>query len=36
MKNSKQKQWLSFFAGADHAMDYTRLLKHVNKTKPLW
>ena len=23
------------FAGADHAMDYTRLLKHVNKTQRL-
>ena len=23
------------FAGADHAMDYTRLLKHVNETQLL-
>lgn len=35
MKNSKQKPWLSFLPA--QIMPWTtRLLKHVNKTKPLW
>lgn len=36
MKKQQTKAMAQLFAGADHAMDYTRLLKHVNKTKPLW
>lgn len=34
--DGRVKAMAQLFAGADHAMDYTRLLKHVNKTKPLW